>query len=68
MTWLYVMKHKHDVFNIFQMFHTLIQTQFSAKIRILRSDNGGEYVNQEFHHYFKTHGIVHETTCPQTPQ
>jgi transposase InsO family protein len=68
MTWLYVMKHKHDVFNIFQMFHTLIQTQFSAKIRILRSDNGGEYVNQEFNRYFQTHGIVHETTCPQTPQ
>ncbi|WJX11696.1 Beta-galactosidase 8 [Trifolium repens] len=68
MTWLYVMRHKNDVFNIFRAFHTLIQTQFSAKIRVLRSDNGGEYVNQEFHHYFKTHGIVHETTCPQTPQ
>jgi hypothetical protein len=68
MTWLYVMRHKNDVFSIFRAFHTLIQTQFSAKIRVLRSDNGGEYVNQEFHHYFKTHGIVHETTCPQTPQ
>ena len=33
MTWLYVMKHKHDVFGIFRMFHTLVKTQFSAKIQ-----------------------------------
>lgn len=26
MTWLYVMKHKHDVFGIFWMFHTLVKT------------------------------------------
>ena len=48
MTWVYMMRHKHDVFSIFQIFHAMIQTQFSVKIQILRSDNGGEYVNQEF--------------------
>ncbi|RVX03278.1 Retrovirus-related Pol polyprotein from transposon TNT 1-94 [Vitis vinifera] len=46
----------------------MIQTQFSSKLRVLRFDNGGEYVNQCFRTYFKHHGLVHETSCPQTPQ
>ena len=48
MTWLYLLKHKDDVFSVFQFFHTMIQTQFSAKIQILHSHNGGEYVNKKF--------------------
>ena len=48
MTWLYLMKHKSEVFNIFTSFHTMIKTQYSAKIQILHSDNGGEYINNEF--------------------
>jgi transposase InsO family protein len=46
----------------------MVQTQFSAKIQILRSDNGGEYINREFREYFQNHGLIHETTCPYTPQ
>ncbi|RDX86784.1 hypothetical protein CR513_31845, partial [Mucuna pruriens] len=62
------MRHKNEVFNIFRTFYTLVKTQFLAKIRILYSDNGGEYFNQEFLHYFQTYGIIHKTTFPQTPQ
>ncbi|KAL6294169.1 hypothetical protein ACE6H2_002311 [Prunus campanulata] len=68
MTWLFMMKNKTDVFPIFQSFHKQIETQFSTKIQVLRSDNGGEYINHDFQTYFKMHGIIHETTCPQTPQ
>ena len=46
----------------------MVQTQFSTKIQILRSDNGGEYVNQRLHDYFQHHGLIHETSCTQTPQ
>ena len=46
----------------------MIQTQYSKKIKILHSDNGGEFVNHQSHEYFKKHGLIHETTCPQTPQ
>ncbi|KAI5313775.1 hypothetical protein L3X38_042951 [Prunus dulcis] len=45
-----------------------MKTQFNAQIQILRSDNGGEFVNHDFQTYFQQHGIIHETTCPQTPQ
>jgi hypothetical protein len=68
MTRLYLMKHKDEVFSVFQSLHAMIQTQFSAKLRVIRSDNGGEYVNQRFRIYFDQHGLLHETSCPQTPQ
>ncbi|XP_073117115.1 uncharacterized protein [Elaeis guineensis] len=42
-------------------------TQFGVKIKILRSDNGTEYINQEFRAYLQTHGILHQTTCVDTP-
>ncbi|CAL8151472.1 unnamed protein product [Prunus armeniaca] len=49
-------------------FHKQMKTQFNAHIQILRSDNGGEFVNHDFQTYFQQHEIIHETTCPQTPQ
>ena len=68
MTWLYLMKNKSEVAGIFCSFHTMIKTQFFAKLQILRSNNGGEFDNKELHDYFQTHGLYHETTCSQTPQ
>ena len=63
------MKRKDEVFDIFKSFHAMIQTQFSSKIQVLCSDNGGEYVNHQFQtYYFQSHGLLHETTCAQTPQ
>ena len=58
------LKTKDEVFPAFQAFRTLVQTQYNSTIRILRSDNGGEYVNHVFQNFFKTHGIIHQTTCP----
>ncbi|CAL9028855.1 unnamed protein product [Prunus brigantina] len=68
MTWLYLLKNKNEVFSRFQSFHNQMKTQFNAQIQILRSDNGGEFVNHDFQTYFQQHGIIHETTCPQTPR
>ncbi|CAL8168983.1 unnamed protein product [Prunus armeniaca] len=45
-----------------------MKTQFNAQIQILRSDNDGEFVNHDFQTYFQQHGIIHETTSPQTLQ
>lgn len=48
MTWLYLLKLNDEVFDTFCAFHAKIKNQFSGKVQILRSDNGGEYVNQNF--------------------
>lgn len=63
MTWLYLLKRKGDVFGVFQAFHVMVQTQFLAKIQILYTDNGGEYVNKQFQAYLQRTGLLHETSC-----
>jgi hypothetical protein len=68
MTWLYTLHNKDDVFDVFQSFHVMIQTQCSAKLKILRSDNGEEYINKKLQAYFQLHRLIHEISCAQTPQ
>lgn len=38
------------------------------KIKVLKSDGGGEYVSDEFKKFCEMDGIVHEVTPPYTPQ
>nr|CAN82774.1 hypothetical protein VITISV_026106 [Vitis vinifera] len=64
---LCLMKTKNEV-NLFQNFHKVIETQYNAKVRVLRSDNGGEYHNSDLQKYLEGHGIIHQTTCSNTPQ
>lgn len=67
MTWIYMMKHKSEVLKYFQDFPGMVITQFNRKVHILRSDNGTEYVNNEFKAYLLEQGMLHPTTCPGTP-
>ena len=38
------------------------------KVKCLRSDNGGEYIDGGFNEYCIAHGIRMEKTIPGTPQ
>ena len=49
-------------------FKSMAKTQFSSKLKILRSDGGGEYVSKEFESYLSVCGILHQLSCPYTPQ
>ena len=66
--WVYFLKHKYEVFDVFVKFYNMILTQFHAKPKILRSDNGGEYISVAMKQIFLNHGLVHQTSCPNTPQ
>ena len=59
---------KNEVFEHFSHFHTLVQTQFQKNIQILRSDNGREFVNLKMKTFCHDKGLVHQTTCPYTPE
>ena len=68
MTWLYLLKSKDEVTHIFQIFHTMVKTQFRKEIKMVRSDNGKEYINRNLQDFFIKNGIIHETSCVGTPQ
>ncbi|KAK1661961.1 hypothetical protein QYE76_050120 [Lolium multiflorum] len=66
-TWLYVLKQKSDVLSAFKDFYALVGNQYNAKVKVLRSDNGTEYVNKDFDYFLSSNGIIHQTTCVDTP-
>jgi transposase InsO family protein len=67
-TWVYLLKSKDEVFNKFKEFKALIENLSERKIKILKSDNGGEYTSKEFVNYCKDVGIKRELTTPYNPQ
>jgi hypothetical protein len=66
--WVYLIKSKDEVFGVFCSFIHLISTQFGDKIKVVRSDNGTEFVNRKMNDMFSDLGIIHQTSCAHTPQ
>ena len=61
------LKQKSNVLTTFKDYRVFIETQMGNKIKCLRSDNRGEYINEEFKTYYKEHGIHVEYTAPHSP-
>ena len=68
MTWIYLLKDRSSVLDVFQTFHSEIKTRFSSNIRVLRSDNALEYMKYDFSNFCSSNGIIHQTSCAYTPQ
>ncbi|GKE39188.1 retrotransposon protein, putative, ty1-copia subclass [Tanacetum coccineum] len=66
--YVYLLKHKHEVFEMFKVFKNEVENQLGETVKAIRSDQGGEYINQEFKDYLKACGIVQQLTPPYTPQ
>ena len=64
--WLYLLPDKTQVPNRLQEFIALVKRQFDHNVKILRSDNGTEFMCLT--KYFREQGIIHETSCVGTPQ
>ena len=62
------MKEKSEAGSIFKFFHSMIQTQFQAKIQVFRTDNAREYFNVILGNYLLENGIIHQSSCIDTPQ
>ncbi|GJY16007.1 retrotransposon protein, putative, ty1-copia subclass [Tanacetum coccineum] len=56
--YVYLLKHKHEVFETFKVFKNEVENQLGKTIKAIRSDRGGEYISQEFKDYLKANGIV----------
>ena len=67
-TWVFLMKKKSEVREIFENFNNMVQTQFQAKIQVLRTDNAREYYHNILGSYLLENGIVHQSSCIDTPQ
>ena len=52
---------------MFKHFKNEVENQLDRKIKVIRSDRGGEY-EAPFGDFCSQHGIIHQTTAPYSPQ
>jgi hypothetical protein len=67
-TWIYFLRKKSKVFEKFKEFKYLVENQIDKKIKVLRTENGGEFCGKEYDHFCKQCGTTHQNTMPYTPQ
>ena len=67
-TAVYFMETKDQVFEKFKEYETMVTNMTEKKIKIIRSDNGGEYTSKEFSNYLKEKGIHDQLSVPWTPE
>jgi hypothetical protein len=46
--WIYFLRKKYEVFDKFKEFKALVENHIENKIKVLRTDNGGEFYGNEF--------------------
>jgi transposase InsO family protein len=67
-TWVYLLKSKDKVLGNFKEFKALVENLSERKIKILKSNNGGEYTSNEFGRFCRYGRIKKELTTPYNPQ
>lgn len=64
--WVFPIRYKSQVFDLFVHFHAFVKTQFNRLIKTFQCDNGREFDNNQFHTFFQTNGISFRFSCPYT--
>lgn len=65
---VYFIENKYQVFEKLSEFIFMCENQLNKNIRILRSDNGKEFVNSRVKELLIRHGIEHQTSVAYYPQ
>ena len=65
-TWAYFIRRKNNVFKYFKEFIIKVEKKTSKYIKILRSDQGGEYTSGAFRRYCTENGIQQQFTVIDT--
>ena len=60
------MKSRSEILPIYSNFAKMVETQFSKRIKIFRSNNALEYTQYAFQDLLHSYGTIHHLTCPGT--
>ncbi|TYJ98755.1 gag/pol protein [Cucumis melo var. makuwa] len=66
--YLYLMEHKSEALEKFKEYKAEVENLLSKKIKILRSDRGGEYMDLRFQDYMIEHKIQFQLSASDTTQ
>jgi hypothetical protein len=75
--YIYLIKHRSESLNKFKIFKAEVENQHNLKIKVVRSDRGGEYYGKHttygqilgpFSKYLQENGIVTKYSMSDEPQ
>ena len=66
-SWIFLLKQKSYVSLVLPNFHNMVKNQFGVTIKRFQFDNARDYFNQILTSYFQHEGIIHESSCVNTP-
>ena len=66
--WIYFLKNKSETFLKFKEWKILVETQVGRKVKKLRTDNGLEFLSNDFNSFCQKEGIATHRTVRYTPQ
>ena len=58
-TWVFLLKSKDEVYSHFVNFSNILKNQFGVSIKVVRSDNGTEFLNKKMEMFCLDNGIIH---------
>ncbi|GJP82026.1 hypothetical protein CLOP_g12146, partial [Closterium sp. NIES-67] len=68
LSWVILVKTKDEVAKVFRRWIRYVERESGAKVKVLRSDRGGEYLGKELQTFLEEKGITHQLSVPYTPQ
>ncbi|CAI7774842.1 unnamed protein product [Closterium sp. NIES-53] len=66
--WMCTLTWKSDALEKFETWLTMVERQCELTVKMIRSDRGGEFLGGDFTAFLDKRCIVHDQTCPYTPQ
>ena len=67
-SWTVALKKKSDTKVALKEWIAVHENEVCGKVKAMRSDNGGEYVDASLETYLREHGIKHQTIPARSPQ
>nr|GEX51987.1 putative ribonuclease H-like domain-containing protein [Tanacetum cinerariifolium] len=67
-TWVFFLATKDETSPILKTFIPGLENQLSFKVKVIRSDNGTEFKNNDLNKFCRIKGIKREFSVPRTPQ
>jgi hypothetical protein len=65
--WPYFLKNKDDTFAALEYWKVMIERKIDRKMKVLHTDNVGEFYSAVFNDYCRQEGIVRKHTIPYAP-
>jgi transposase InsO family protein len=66
--WVEILKKKSDAFDSITKFVLRYENQLETRLKVIRSDGGGEFAGKKWTEWLESKGVIHEVTAPYTPE